>query len=271
MPFSFLNPSVSIKSLLILSFALISFFACNSKKNDQKEEQIKISQDDDQPDQPDSLLNSLQRNLAFNQVATTPHTVILTGLADHRLVTVYKSAPAQEGAGNEKFSSRSVIYSSDGSEEVTHFMPGIDILYGYNLLNVAHYDLKGGRQNLFFKSPVLIKTLYYPSFVQDSLDKKPITRNYYLVSVYDEDTNKDTLINKRDLRRLYYFDESSTVRIRLVPEDYSVIRSQYDPGNDVMYVFARHDADKNGTGNKGEPVHIFWINLKQPVRATRLY
>lgn len=270
MPTGCPNQFLSARGLWIVSLAAICLLACNFGKKENKEEQIRVSEED-QSGRPDSSFNSVQGNVAFSQVPTTPHAVILTGLPDHRLVTVYKSAPPQKDAGNEKYGSRYAEYSGDASEEVTHYMPGIDILYGYNLLNVAHYDLKAEKLNLLFKSPVLIKTLYYPSFIQDSLDKKPITRNYYLVSVYDEDTNKDTLINKKDLRRFYYFDESSMVKIQLVPPDYSVIRSQYDPGNDVMYVFARHDADKNGTGNKTEPLHIFWIDLKQPVKATRLY
>ena len=45
----------------------------------------------------------------------------------------------------------------------------------------------------------------------------------------------DTLINKKGLRRFYYFNASSTEKIQLIPADYAVVRSQYDPKNDVMF------------------------------------
>jgi hypothetical protein len=41
--------------------------------------------------------------------------------------------------------------------------------------------------------------------------------------------------------------------------------------NDVMYLFARHDANRNGMAEKKEPLHIFWLNLKSPMKATRMY
>jgi hypothetical protein len=150
-------------------------------------------------------------------------------------------------------------------------MPGIDILFGYNLLNIAHYDLKQEKGNFLFNHPVLVKTFYYPSFEQDSIDKQPINRNFYLVSVYDEDTNKDTLINKNDLRRFYLFDSSCIVKTQIIPTNYSVIRSQYDSKNDIMYIFARLDENKNGTQDKSEPVNVFWFSLKAPSKAKRLY
>ncbi len=187
-------------------------------------------------------------------------------------MTVYRAKTENTGKGTSGFMIRSSSdYDGEENERMEHFMPGIDILYGYNLLNIAHYDLKTEKLNFLFSQPALIKTLYYPSFEQDSLDKKPINRNYYLVSVYDQDTNKDTLINKKDLRRIYHVDAGNTAKTQLVPPDYSVVRSQYDSKNDVMYIFASHDADKNGVADKKEPVHIFWISLKTPAVAKRLY
>lgn len=248
-------PVVFICSLFLLS--------CNTKR-ESKEEQISVNPSDTQSN-PDSILNSVQGNIAFSQIPTKPNAVILTGLANHRLVTVYKSKT--ENGSSVSWND----YSGDESEEMEHFMPGIDILYGYNLLNIAHYDFKTEKMNFLFNNPVLIKTVYYPAFEQDSINKKPINRDYYLVSVYDEDTNKDTLINKKDLRRFYCFDSTSTVKTLLVPADYTVIRSQYDSQNDVMYLFARQDSNKNGMGENSEPIHIFWISLKSPMKAKRLY
>lgn len=253
-------------NLILLSL----LFSCSSNKGEQKEEQISISNSESAT--PTDSLNSIQGNISLNQIATTPHSVVLTGMAEHRLVTVYKSRKdGSPSGGNYSYSRSSYDESSEESDRIQHFMPGIDIIYGYNLLNVAHYDLKLEKINFLFDQPGLIKSLYYPSFEQDSIDKKPINRDYYMVSVYDQDTNKDTLINKKDLRRFYHFNSSASIKTQLVPSDYSVVRSEYDPKNDVMYIFARHDANKNGLVDKKESMHIFWTDLKAPSQAKRLY
>lgn len=249
---------------------LLALFAMScSKRAEPKEEQIRAQPTDTADSSDTTLANSIKGNLSLQQISATPNSVVLTGLDAHRLVTVYKKN--RQGTAASGYSRSSYYYDDSESEREEHFMPGIDLIYGYNLLNIAHYDLKSGTLNFLFDHPVLIKALYYPSYEQDSIDKKPIFRDYYLVSAYDADTNGDTLINKKDLRRFYHFNASAQERTQLIPDDYSVVRSQYDPKNDVMYIFARHDENKNGTIEKKEPLHIFWFNLKQPAKAVRLY
>jgi hypothetical protein len=249
--------------------------ACSTSSHDGKEEQISVSPEVPEVDVSDTVQgNSIRGNLSLQQIPTDPQSVVLTGMARHRLVTVYKSksdSKAAEAAPDMYSVYGRTYYESYESDREVHFMPGIDLIRGYNLLNVAHYDLVNDTMSYLFEHPVLIKSLYYPSVEQDSLDGKPVNRDYYIVSVYDNDTNQDTLINKLDLRRLYYFNASCTQKIQLLPADYSVIRSQYDSMNDVMYLFARLDANNNGAAEKKEPVHIFWLNLKAPARARRMY
>jgi len=57
----------------------------------------------------------------------------------------------------------------------------------------------------------------------------------------------------------------------LIPENYSVIKSEYDPDNDFMYVFAKLDANNNGQQEEDEPIHIYWIDLKNPSKTGRQY
>ncbi|RYD74828.1 MAG: hypothetical protein EOP53_17555 [Sphingobacteriales bacterium] len=257
-------------SRCILGSLIFFLFSCNNK-SEQKEEQISVNNSSELEDTIANL-NSVQGNVSFSQVATRPNYVLLTGQPDHRLVTIYKYKENKNYAANTYSSSSYSDYSyEDVEDRPRNFMPGIEVLYGYNMLNVAHYDLHTEKLNFLFKKPALIKTLYYPSLIQDSIDKVPITRNYYLVSVYDEDTNKDTLINKKDLRRFYHFNIDCSVKTQLIPNDYSVLRSQYDSKNDVMYLFAIHDDNRNGTGENKEQIHVFWINLKNPTVAKRMY
>lgn len=257
---------------VVFVFLAISVISCGSSHSDKKEEQLRVDMSEDSETVPDSVQNSVRDNASFSQIPTAPNSVILTGMYNHRLVTIYKSrVESGSSGGSSRFSKFSYDYDDIDNETEQHYMPGIDILHGFNLLNVAHYDLATQKLNYFFKKPAFIKTLYYPSFWQDSINKKPINRHYYLVSVYDEDTNKDTILNKKDLRHLYHFDSACVVKTLLVPADYSVMRSQYDWHNDVMYIYASQDIDKNGMRDKKDPVHIFWIDLKKPTKALLLY
>ncbi len=143
-------------------------------------------------------------------------------------------------------------------------MPGFEAVYGYNFVNISHYNNITKTENKLFKKPVLIRTLYYPAFSKDTLNFKPLQRKFYMVSVYDEDTNKDGYINVTDLRRFYYFDINGTNKKELIPNNYSVMSSEYDSANDYMYVFAKLDKNNNGKMEQEEPTDIFWIDLNNP-------
>ncbi len=143
-------------------------------------------------------------------------------------------------------------------------MPGFEAAYGYNLVNVSHFNHQTKTAKNFFEESVLIRTLYYPAFSKDTLNGTPISRDYYMTSVYDEDTNKDGYINMKDLRKFYHFDINVENKTMLIPEDYAVMSSQYDSVNDFMYIFARLDENNNGQIEYEEATHIFWIDLKNP-------
>lgn len=267
--------SVSGKFSGLLFVIAVALGACTSEPTSVREEQIRIDSVG-APMADTSMMNAVRGGLAMTQVATVPNFILLTGLPEHRLVAIYKEIPPTPA--RRKFNEYgSYYYEEQGTDRYTHYMPGLDLLYGYNLLNIAHFDLKQEKMNYMFDRPVLIKSVYYPSFEQDSLHKKPINRNYYFISVYDADTNKDTLLTRKDLRSMYYFNASTAEKVRLIPEDHSVERSQYDSMNDIMYVYARHDQNHDGTtqGNQKEksrePLHVFWIDLKVGNVAKRLY
>jgi hypothetical protein len=264
---------IILQNILLVALLLSSFFtSCRPKISETKDEQIHVDLSENNSNK-DSISNSIHGNVSFQQMITYPNSVLITGLPDHRLVPIYqaKKIVPQGDAKNMLASSYWSDYSGYDTEMESHFMPGIDILFGYKLLNIAHYNLKSEQFNYLFTHPVLIKTLYYPSAEPDSINKKPLFRNYYLMSVYDEDTNKDTLINRKDLRRFYHFDSSATKVTRILPADQSVVRSQYDKQNDVMYLYTKQDTNKNGLIENKEPIHIFWIKLSEPNVAKRLY
>ncbi len=253
--------------IIIISLFLINFLGACSTKDVKKQAGIPLNQIE-----TTEGTSELKEKLSFT---TRPGKVLLTAHSMHRLILIYK-------VNYNKKRNRSFIgtthfhrfYSSDYYEEDTgfqHYMPGIEAAYGYNMLNVAHYNFDTKQRNKLFEEPVLVNTLYYPSFRQDSLQHLPIERDYYMVSVYDEDTNRDSLIDKKDLRRLYYFDIDGISKRPLVPLNYSVLSSEYDIENDVMYVHAKYDQNSNGKREEEEPIHIFGIHLKLPQEGERVY
>jgi hypothetical protein len=263
--------TMKINSLLYSFFAVSLLISCSGKNSEPKEEQIHLTTDTLQNTDTTSA-NTLQGDLSFAQLATYPNKVILTGLPDQRLVTIYKRIKKGEKGLMEEYGPRKSYYYDDSYRDYEeHFMPGIDLVFGYNLVNIGHYNFATEKLSLLFDHPVLVKSLYYPSFEQDSLNKKPINRNYFLLSVYNEDTNKDTLISKADLRRFYFFNATASERLQVIPSDYSVERSQYDSMRDVMYIFARQDENKNGKSDPTEPLHVFWFSLARPHVAKRMY
>ena len=113
---------------------------------------------------------------------TRPSSVLLTGNSNVRLTTIYK---VNYNKNNTKsFIGSNNFYSKYEDNEIkngnnwnNHIMPGFEAVTGYNLVNVSHFDIKENKTNYFFEKPVLIKTLYYPTLLNDTLNFKPISRN----------------------------------------------------------------------------------------------
>ena len=265
-----LYTNMNIKQLFVGLWLLGTVLSCSRNKLEEKGFSVN----------PEADKEKIQQihGIAIDTLAikARPYSVLLTGHQQFRLTTIYKvnfnrrTETTFIGSNNYYYS-----YNDFGREQGNNwnynFMPGLEIVYGYNLVNVSLFDNVSEKKKEFFDKPVLIKNLYFPSFSKDTLYGKPVLRNYYLVSVYDEDTNKDGFINVHDLRRFYYFDLKAENKTALLPENYHVISSEYDPGNDYMYVFAKLDQNDNGKGDDEEDIHIYWIDLKNPLKNGRQY
>jgi hypothetical protein len=207
---------------------------------------------------------------------TRPSNVLLTGIPNIRLTTVYKVNYSKKDSSSF-IGSNNYHYDHDREEYAHsnrwngHIIPGFEAVYGYNLVSISHYDIATNEQKPFFARPVLIKTLYYPSFSSDTLNNAPVSRVYFMVTAYDEDTNKDGYIDIKDLRRMHLFNRNGERLGHLVPANYSVFKSEYDSGNDLLFVFAQLDANGNGSRDEQEPIHIHWVDLKDPARTGRQY
>ncbi|MBK8567279.1 MAG: hypothetical protein IPN76_29140 [Saprospiraceae bacterium] len=252
--------------------------ALSSCRNEPQEELKGISVD--QLSDTEGVADSVGEGVPA-KVVTRPSDVLLTAHADHRLVTVNRLMQHSSYRGGKTYLGSNYYYSSSDYEEEEgyprlnawhgHYMPGIEAVRGVNLLNISHYNMNTKTKHDLFELPVWVNTLYYPAFETDTLNGKPVMRDYYMVSAYDEDTNKDSILNYHDLRRFYLFDLEGKRLAQLVPPNYSVVSSEYDPANDAMFVYASLDENANGKRDVVEPVHVFWFSLKAPAPGERLY
>ena len=253
---------------LVLSISLVS---CKKEIKDKKN-QLTIDEVA-MNNNFDSLSNSLQKNQNINQLTSSASNIILTSLDNIRLITIYKiNKNRNKDLQHEEPSTFYQNYDETDEEfNFNYFMPGIDVIRGYNLINIAHFNFKTNKLSYFFEKPVLINNLYFPGVKKDSLNNQPIKRNFFLVSVYENDSNNDSIINKNDMRKIYYIDELNTTKYSLLPPNYSAIRSTYDYKNDFFYIYSRFDKNKNGKPEKTEPISIFWVDFNNPSKATKLW
>lgn len=267
------------KTILLLSVLSIFFSNCKEKKQYSKgfevsstieqgdaDEEIGINKDSLRFEiQPTEVLQTKQINLRLTplfKVNVDPKT------QERYIGSLYTYSEGYDPYYNEENDKpkgpRANVWNG-------HIIPGFEAGYGFNMVNVSHFDLTTQTRKNFFEKPVLIRTLYYPAYSNDTLNHKPVSRNYYLISAFDEDTNKDGMINPKDLRRLFYFDATAGNKKALLPADYSIYRGDYDDANDYLHVFARKDTNGNGQVEKTEPIHVFWIDMKDPMKSGQIY
>lgn len=250
-------------------FIIAAFLmACNSNKIEPKGFQVnEIIENNEGKKVVGLKLDSLT-------FETIPRNVLLTKFAEHRITPIYKvnyNSKNEPYFGHNRYHTTWLSASIQNNNWNNNFMPGFEAVYGYNFVNISHFNTTTKQQNLFFEQPVLIKTLYFPAFSNDTLNGEAVSRNYYMISAYTDDTNHDGYLTTADLRRFLWFSIVGVFQDILIPTDYSVMSSEYDMANDFMYVFAKFDSNSNGTIETNEPLHIFWINLKNPADRGRVY
>lgn len=255
----------NIAYALLFTFALLS---CGGEKTEKGFAVASIdTESDDKP-----TVGIFNDSLNF---PSRPGTVLLTGNPRFRLTPIFKVNFRKDSTtftgGNGFHFNYEFQDEESGNNWNGNYLPGLEAIYGFNMVNISHFDAESQTQKFFFSNPVLVKTLYFPSYSKDTLNYLPIVRNYFLVSVFDEDTNKDGFINPSDLRRFYSFDINAGNKKHIVPKNYSVFKSEYDPAMDRLMVFVKLDSNSNGQVEDLEPIHIYWVDLKNPERTGRQF
>jgi hypothetical protein len=263
-PFVLILPRLSVL-VLLLTF----FISCSDNEIEKKGFQVReITQDDE----GNKVVGLPIDSLSF---PTRPRNVLPTYHENFRLTPVYKlnyhKKSGEPFTGSNAFHGSWEFQGRNGNNWNNNFMPGFEAVYGYNFVNVSLHNKKLNQNHLLFDQHVLIKTLYYPSYSNDTLNHKQVERDFYMISAYDDDTNGDGFLSVKDLRRLYCFDLNGSNKRALIPKDHSVMNSEYDPANDRMYIFASKDINQNGQMDTEESINVFWIDLNNPENAGLIY
>ncbi len=254
-----MNPTHSLGTLLLLVTLLAS---CSDSETITKGFPI----DPESSESEDATISGLKGDAA--QLESRPGKVLLTAFPNLRVVAEFKVNYTKDSVpyigSNEYHYSYHDHEENSGNDWHHHFMPGFDLVYGFNMINMWVTDTSGNQQRRVFSKPTLIKNIYLPSLLSDTLNFQAVKRNYYFVSAYSRDTNKDGYIDLKDLRNLYLISLDGTQIKALLPDDYGVIGSRYDRILDRMYVYTHRDSNGDGQRNAKELISIYWIDLKNP-------
>lgn len=145
----------------VFALALVYFMtSCSNGKLEEKGFQVSSTSDNPEKER----LNGLSSDSL--KIDTRPSSVLLTGVPNVRLTTIYKVNLNKKD--NSTFvGSDSFYYRYEESEAYkgnnwnNNLMPGLKAVYGYNMVNISHYNIKENKQKNFFEKPVLIRTVYY--------------------------------------------------------------------------------------------------------------
>ena len=115
--------------------------SCSNGKLEEKGFQVSPTIDNSENSQADGL------NRDSLKINTRPSSVLLTGIPNVRLTTIYKVNVNKKD--NSTFIGSNSFHYRDEDGEVNkgnnwnhNLMPGHESVYGYNLLNISHYDIK---------------------------------------------------------------------------------------------------------------------------------
>lgn len=230
------------------------------------------------PAENDSILKANNAELTLR-----PLRVIFTGYPQYALLPMLKVRYDDDGSPyTNDIEYNELSYRNENDYEElrnkadyynmhNNIVAGFGAIYGDDLMNILITNNTTGERKMLFEQPVRIKNFYYPSPLTDVLANKPVKRQYYMVSCYDEDTNKDGYINRDDLRRFYLFSLDGKPVRALIEKNYGVVGSDYDYVNDLLFVYAYLDSNNNGKIDAKDPKHIFRIDLKKPETTSVVY
>ena len=97
-----------------------------------------------------------------------------------------------------------------------------------------------------------------------------VLKNMTLVSVIQEDTNHDGLLNESDHELTYLSDLSFKKSVQITPPAVQLLGWDVDSQGEKLYLYVRKDSNKNGKYDNLDERSILFTSTKRPALAQRL-
>ncbi|MBS4040430.1 MAG: hypothetical protein KGZ81_07505 [Flavobacteriales bacterium] len=150
--------------------------------------------------------------------------------------------------------------------------------YSYTITNLGDTEITGYLDNL------LVQKITQDTLVPLLPEKKMITsitflrkhfektqKPFLLMALYDQDTNKDQLINTNDIKAMYLSEIDGEKLTKISPDQMEWIDWNYQESLQRIYFRCVADTDQNGKFEKSDKVHYFYVDLKADLWEAKEY
>lgn len=174
---------------------------------------------------------------------------------------------------NKSFKNRistSMGKSSDKYDE-THFYTNeyqnsnSDYIGGW-FSNIYFDDLSSNKQHLLTQQALFISDAYYLRKLGENKKK-----HYIIYSVYDKDSNKDNIINKKDVLSKYISKLDGNDFKKITPEGHDFIKGVFEEKSNRYYFITIEDTNKDGFFDKEDKYNYFYIDFSDETYFINTY
>lgn len=93
---------------------------------------------------------------------------------------------------------------------------------------------------------------------------KKISRHYILYNLQDKDTNRDGVLDNKDIETLYLSNLDGTDFRKITPENQNLNAIQLEPWYNRLYFITIEDSNKDGKFDRRDKYHYFYVNFTNP-------
>ena len=150
--------------------------------------------------------------------------------------------------------------------------------FSYTMSNFLDYEIQGMFDNLLFQDKtkdtliavsnrkLLISRV---NFLNDYFLK--VNQQVFLYEVYDQDSNKDGLIDGGDIKALFISDDMGKNFKKISIDRHELIDWQFIISTDRLYFRTVEDINKNGRFDSTDSIHYYYINVKDKTYSPITY
>ena len=138
----------------------------------------------------------------------------------------------------------------------------------YTLTNHLDYEIQGLMENLLFQvknadslyklseKPLLISRVNFLNTYFNNSKKQ-----FFVYEVYDEDSNKDKMIDRNDIKSLFISEKLGSNFKKISVDMQELIDWQYYDGLNRIYFRTVEDINKNGRFDSSDKTHYYYLSL----------